>query len=346
MERVFVEFAGFCNDITRMLDQLTGAFHKENKGFYCFLIRDLDGCFDVRESSVEGDFLIVSGSGGFSEFVGKSVCDVLSDERCVEMKLAVAKKMNLYYEDYVFVYFKSKKGMESVLYIDMKLDLMHIYTFEVLMECFGFFISNWELKKEMEFSQSEFLCMLGEAAEMRSLETGNHVRRVAEYSMVLARGYGLSADEVKMIYSAAPMHDLGKLGVGDAVLNKPGKLSPEEFERMKEHCIIGYEMLDRLQQPVMKVAADIALTHHERVDGSGYPLGFKGEEIPLLSRIVAVADVFDALGTERVYKTAWSDHDIMEFFKMEKDKGFDGKVVDVLFSVFDEICSVRERYRD
>ena len=172
----------------------------------------------------------------------------------------------------------------------------------------------------------------------------SHVRRVAEYSKILARQCGLQRGQVNLIYLAAPMHDIGKLGIADVILNKPGKLLNEEFDLMKEHCRIGYEMLNSLERPLMKVAAIIALEHHEKFDGSGYPNGLKGVDIHLFARIVAIADVFDALGTERCYKKAWDYGDILKFMVREKRRHFDPDLVDLFLENLDEVVEVREKY--
>lgn len=203
-----------------------------------------------------------------------------------------------------------------------------------------------ELTEEIETTQREIIYTLGEIAEARSKETGNHVKRVAEYSKILAIKYGLSEKEAELLKLASPMHDIGKVAIPDSILNKPGKLTYEEFEIMKKHTVIGYEMLKHSNREILQHAAEIALTHHERWDGTGYPYGLKGEEIPISGRITAVADVFDALGSDRVYKKAWDLDEIIEYFKEQRGKQFDPILVDIFLENLDDILSIRNKYVD
>lgn len=206
------------------------------------------------------------------------------------------------------------------------------------------FAQNENLTSELETTQKEILITLGEITETRSKETSNHVRRVAEYSRLLALKYGLSIEEAELIKIASPLHDVGKIGIPDSILNKPGKLTEEEFEIIKTHTNIGYQMLKHSSRRVMEAGALIALTHHEKFDGSGYPKGLKGEEIPLYGRITAIADVFDALSTDRIYKKAWEMEKIIKYFKEEKGKHFDPILVDLLLENFSEFVTIKESF--
>lgn len=168
------------------------------------------------------------------------------------------------------------------------------------------------LNRDIVTTQREVIATMGSIGETRSKETGDHVKRVAEYSKLLALKSGLSLTESEEIKMASPMHDIGKVGIPDNILNKPGKLDFDEFEIMKTHATLGYEMLKGSNQPLLQTAAIVAISHHEKWDGSGYPAQLKGEEIPIYGRITAIADVFDALGHDRVYKKAWPLEDILE----------------------------------
>lgn len=200
-----------------------------------------------------------------------------------------------------------------------------------------------ELNQEIIDTQHEFLLTLGEVAENKSEETGKHVVRVAAYSRFLAEKYGLSNDAVDMLEMVAPMHDIGKIAIPDAILHKPGKLDAQEMEKMKEHAIKGYQMFSHSTRPVMKYAAMVALQHHERYDGSGYPQGLRGEEIDIAGRIVAIADVFDSLGSERVYKKAWKIEDIVSYFERERGKHFDPQLVDIVLNNLEEILIIKAK---
>ena len=219
-------------------------------------------------------------------------------------------------------------------------------------ELVEFFIIGTDVTKlinfheEIEASQKEIVYKMGEIGESRSKETGNHVKRVAEYSKLLALLYGLSEEEAEILFSASPMHDIGKVAISDSVLNKPGKLTEDEYELMKAHATIGYEVLKGSQRNILQSAAIIAHEHHEKWDGSGYPRGLKSEDIHIYGRITALADVLDALGNERCYKPAWEFERILALFKEERGKHFDPKLVDLFFDNLDKFLFIRDKFRD
>ncbi|MBF0266704.1 MAG: HD domain-containing protein [Gammaproteobacteria bacterium] len=202
------------------------------------------------------------------------------------------------------------------------------------------------LSKEVEETQREVVFTMGAIGESRSKETGNHVKRVALYSELFALYYGLDAKEAEMLKQASPMHDIGKVAIPDAILNKPARFTPEEFEKMKEHAVLGYDMLKFSQRPLLKMAATVAYEHHEKWNGSGYPRGTSGEDIHIYGRITAIADVFDALGSARVYKPAWEDEKIFTLFREERGKHFDPKLIDIFFEYLDEFLEIRNSLKD
>ena len=202
------------------------------------------------------------------------------------------------------------------------------------------------LNTEIEETQKEVVFRMGSIGESRSKETGMHVKRVAEYSKILAVYLGMSEKESELLKLASPMHDIGKVAIPDAILNKPGKYTPEEFEIMKTHAQIGYEMLNTSKRKILRVAAIVAHEHQEKYDGTGYPQGLKGEKIHIYGRITALADVFDALGSDRVYKKAWDDEKIFKFFNKERGKHFDPQLVDIFFNHLDEFLVVRDMFKD
>ncbi len=202
------------------------------------------------------------------------------------------------------------------------------------------------LYEELEETQREIIYKLGEIGETRSSETGNHVKRVAEYSKLFAQKINLNNDDINRLFMASPMHDIGKIGIPDAILNKAGKLTQEEWEIMKTHTQIGYEILKNSKRETLKTAGIVSYTHHEKWDGTGYPLGLKEKEIHIFGRITAIADVFDALSSERVYKKAWSLEKIYEYFNDEKGKYFDPELIDVFFNNLDEFLAIRDKYKD
>jgi len=202
------------------------------------------------------------------------------------------------------------------------------------------------LLNEIEETQKEIILSMGEIGEMRSRETGHHVRRVAEYSHILALGYGLPPDQAEMLRIASPMHDIGKVAIPDAILNKPGRLTPEEFSVMQTHTEIGYRMLKKSPRPLMQTAAIVAHQHHEKWDGSGYPQGLAGESIHIFGRITAIADVFDALGSERTYKKAWPLDKIIALLREERGRHFDPALVDVFLDRLPELLEIRRAYTE
>lgn len=198
------------------------------------------------------------------------------------------------------------------------------------------------LNQEIINTQSELIFTLGEICETRSHETGLHVKRVAEYSFLLAELCGCK--DAELIRQASPMHDIGKVAIPDYILNKPGKLTADEWEIMKTHSRLGYDMLSVSQRPLLQMAATIAHEHHEKWDGSGYPRGLKGSDIHIAGRISAVADVFDALGSERCYKQGWVLDKILAHFEQEKAKHFDPLLVELLFKHLDQFIAIRDKY--
>lgn len=201
------------------------------------------------------------------------------------------------------------------------------------------------LNMELEATQREIIHILGEVSEYRSQETGDHIQRVAEISSMLAKFLGLPENEVERIRLAAPMHDLGKVGIPDAILNKPGRFTDDEYTIMKTHSEIGYNMLHNSKRQLLRFAAEIARSHHERWDGRGYPKGISGEEIPLAGRICSVADVLDALSSPRCYKQPWPEEKVKEEFLKQRGAQFQPELVDVLMEHWDEIyCLYRRNF--
>lgn len=202
------------------------------------------------------------------------------------------------------------------------------------------------LQKEIEDTQKEVVYTMGAIGESRSKETGNHVKRVAEYSKVLAKLYGMDEDKAEMLRQASPMHDIGKVAIPDAILNKPGKLDAQEWNIMQTHSKLGYNMLKHSERELLQAAATVAYEHHEKWDGSGYPRGLKAKEIHIYGRITSIADVFDALGSDRCYKKAWELDKILQLFRDERGKHFDPELVDLFFDNLDKFLEIRDLYKD
>lgn len=200
--------------------------------------------------------------------------------------------------------------------------------------------------KRLEQSQKDAIGMLSEAGHYNDTDTGMHIWRMAAFAATLAELSGMLPHEVELVRLAAPMHDTGKIGIPDHILKKPGKLDLDEWEIMKNHSEIGYQILSKSQSEVFRAAADIAKHHHEKWDGSGYPDQLSGENIPLFARIVAIADVFDALTSERPYKKAWSTKEAFDYIKNQSGSHFDPVLAETFCFHQEMIINVKNQYRD
>jgi len=187
---------------------------------------------------------------------------------------------------------------------------------------------------------------LGRAGEYKDNETGMHVVRMSNYSRLMAEALDYNDAWSDLVFNAAPMHDIGKIGIPDHILLKPGKLDGEEWEEMKRHAQYGAEIIGDEDNELLRTAAEVAITHHEKWDGSGYPNGLKGDSIPLAGRIVAIADVFDALTSERPYKKAWTVEDAMDLIRTEAGRHFDPQLVPKFESLLPEVLKIKARYFD
>ena len=201
-------------------------------------------------------------------------------------------------------------------------------------------------QREMRFLQEETIQRLSLAAEFRDDETPRHIQRMSHYCVLIAERIGLDADRCEQIRIASALHDVGKIGVPDHILLKPGPLDQDERAIMQRHCEIGHRILGGSNAPVLNLACTIALTHHERLDGGGYPRGLAGEEIPLEGRIAAIADVFDALTTDKVYRPAVSMSKAIQIMKEERGKHFDPTLLDVFLAEKSRILGIKERFAD
>lgn len=200
--------------------------------------------------------------------------------------------------------------------------------------------------RELEDTRLQIIRNLGRAAEFKDNETGMHVIRMSHFSRLLAKAAGANPDWVELIYAAAPMHDVGKIGIPDHILLKTGKLTGDEWDIMKKHPIIGAEIIGEHNSPLLKMAREIALYHHEKWDGSGYPQQLRGTAIPLSARIVAIADVFDALTTARPYKEAWTVDRAFDYLRSESGKHFDPELIETFLGHRDDILSIQQAYAE
>lgn len=227
-----------------------------------------------------------------------------------------------------------------------QIELVGVSKEKILLAYFRDVSEVFELNDAIEETQREVIYAMGEIGESRSKETGNHVKRVALYSELLAKLYGLNTKESDLLKMASPMHDIGKVGIADAILNAPRKLTDSEFKIMKTHASLGYDMLKKSNKPILQAAAIVANEHHEKYDGTGYPNSKIAKNIHIYGRITAVADVFDALGSNRVYKKAWELERILELFKEESGKHFDPDLVELFLNNLNQFLVIRDAFRD
>ncbi|MCD9025004.1 DUF3369 domain-containing protein [Cohnella sp. NL03-T5] len=305
-------------------------------------------CNSYAVSKGQEEIYILAATGDYSPDEHDNIQDVVPAHVLRSIENTFRDKKGDFFDDYFTCYFQSKTGSENVIYFEgsTKLNEWNRYLIEIYCSNVSVAFENIYLNEEVENTQKEIIFTLGEIAETRSKETGNHVKRVAEYSKLLALKYGISEEEAELVRLASSMHDVGKVAVPDAILNKPGKLTPEEFETIKNHTNHGYAMLNHSNRDIIKTAAIIAYQHHEKYNGQGYPNGLSGEDIHIYGRIAALADVFDALGSERVYKKAWPLEEILEYFRQESGQHFDPQLVTIFFDNLPGILKIRDQYAD
>ncbi|MCW8863800.1 MAG: DUF3369 domain-containing protein [Colwellia sp.] len=286
---------------------------------------------------------------------GKYVCESDSLENSdisAEVKAKIQQvfiSKSHYSDDTCFVgYYQAAVNAASVLYIEFEDDNEHFKASlaELFATNVALILEGLTKQKEIEKTQKELLFIVGEAVEARSKETGSHVKRVALICVLIAQKLGMDESFIEALRLAAPLHDLGKIAVPEHILHKPGKLVGDEWNIMQTHAQVGGEILEKSTVSVSKLAARLAHFHHENWDGSGYPEGLTGKEIPIEARIMAIADVFDALGSKRCYKEAWPDDKIKSYLIEQKNKKFEAKLVDIIIDDYTSFTDIRVKYPD
>jgi len=324
-----------------VLEQLTSLMQLGSSAAYM----QLNG---IAVQATGEELSVVVGTGEFKKLEGKDAREGLSEEALRDISYAISTKKNQYIDDRFAGFFSTSFGYDSVLYITGVRPLNEIdrNLVEVFLRNIGIAHENMDLHKEIEETQREIVYLLGEAVETRSKETGNHVKRVAEISKLIAVELGMSDEESEILRLASPLHDIGKIGIPDAILNKEGPLVGDEWETMKTHAVLGRDMLKTSRKRILQVGAIIAGEHHEKWDGTGYPIGKQGKEIHIYGRITAIADVFDALGNERCYKAAWAPEKVEEYIRGQSGKQFDPEIVDIFLEKMGKIREICDAYQD
>ena len=315
----------------------------------------LDVAFSLEEAAAathdRKEMTLVAGTGRFEGSVGRSAWGVFPDKvasAIEEHRERGRGEYGFWVEGSYIGMVVGNSGRASILYLvgegrpkQIDTQLIQIFVRNVLIA-----VENLYLRNALVDTQREVVFRLTEAVETRSNETGNHVKRVAEVSGLLGHAMGMNPHDTEILRYASPLHDIGKVGIPDAILNKPGRHTAEETDIMRTHAMLGYEILRGSDREMLRVAADIARDHHEKWDGSGYPRGLKAEEISLVGRITALADVFDALLSERCYKKAWAEEDVLALIKQERGKHFQPELVDALLAQLPAVREIYALYRD
>jgi len=305
-------------------------------------------CTTFSEQGLHGQRRILAATGSMADVIAEDDSEGLPESVQRLFDKALQEARSLYSDEGYVFYTETESGFQSLLYVDTNGKLTDAQQELLDIYCFNVALTYASLLKGEEIldTQRELVYLLGDAVEMRSKETGAHVKRVSLVCYRLAQLFGLPEEECLIIKRAAPLHDFGKVAIPDRILHKPGKLDVEEWETMKTHAAVGHDILRKSTKPILKVAATICMTHHERWNGKGYPLGLKGADIPIAGRLAALADVFDALGSKRCYKAPWSKERIREELLAEKGEHFDPRLVDLLLDNFEDFWAIRSRFPD
>lgn len=293
--------------------------------------------------------VVFAGQGDFEKSEGKRIEDVLSGEQLAACNEALKKQTIVYKDNYLFAFCSSRCNHNSMLYVSgipKQLNNVHKNLIEIFAQNVQVAYENVQLQSEIEDTQREIVYRLSEAVEQRSEETGNHVKRVSLISYELACDYGLTEAEAETLKHAAPLHDVGKIGISDTILHKPASLDDQEWQVMQSHALKGHEILKDSRRSIIQAGALLARDHHEKWDGSGYPEGKSGEQIHIFGRIVALADVYDALRHERCYKAAWSLDKVVEEITMQRGRHFEPKLVDIFLANIDKYEHILTVYPD
>jgi len=323
-----------------VLGQLTTLMSMERGALYCKVIKP--------SASTPDHFVVAAATGEYAQFVHANADETLPPQIADSLRHAYANKRHQITKDHYVLHFTDSHRTESLLYVGEAWNLspLDMKLVEVFCTNVSIAFENLHLQRELFEGQVEMVTLLAGLAETRSRETLAHVKRVGMVADLLGELWGLDPQSREMLRYAAPLHDIGKIGIPDAILNKPGAHTPAETEVMRTHASLGAGWLSGSRLPLLQLAAIVAEDHHENWDGSGYPRGLKGEEISIGGRITALADVFDALGSKRCYKEAWTPESIREFIAAQSGIKFDPRLVQILFDHWDRAFDIRRQMPD
>jgi response regulator RpfG family c-di-GMP phosphodiesterase len=325
-----------------VLEQLNGLLSVNGDGICINQSETYTAC------STDGRLKILAATEAYSDTCQDSNLAALPPKVQAAFTQALTEKTHHLGDNEMTSYYRSKAGSETLVYMSFskKIDPEAIELLEIFTANVAVTYESLLLRQEVEETQQSTIYILGEAVEQRSKETGAHVKRVGEISALLGKHYGLPERDINDLRQAAPLHDVGKVGIPDAILNKQGRLTPQEWEIMQRHAYLGYELLRTSDKRILQLAAVIAHQHHEKWDGSGYPQGLAAEDIHIAGRISALADVVDALMSKRCYKEAWSLDAALDYVHDQRGRHFEPKLVDILFEQLVELKDIYRRFPD
>ncbi|MBV8124312.1 MAG: DUF3369 domain-containing protein [Paucibacter sp.] len=299
-------------------------------------------------SNIEGRLKVLAATAEYSRLLVDDEIDRLPAEVLQALNRTLLEKKGFYDDKHYVGYYRSSSGNECLLYMVFTepVDAQAHELLEIFCANVAITYESLLLREEIQDTHRSTVYIVGEAIERGTDETGAHVQRVGELAALLARCADLHPSEIEFIRQAAPLHDVGKIGVPDHILSKPARLNPEEWTIVNQHARIGFDLLNKSDKHILRLAATIAHEHHEHWDGSGYPQGLAGERIHIAARIVAVADVLDALVSKRFYREAWAFDDAIAHIASQSGQQFDPQMVRLLLDHLDEVRAIFERSPD
>lgn len=326
-----------------VLTQLSALLNLDHGSLY-FSRPQRRGASGLAASREHKTFQILASSGDFTASRGTELSRAVPPHVLDKLMDAASHHQTVVGEREFVGYFRSSTGVEHLVYMEAihPFEEIDVRLLRVFSANLGIAFDNICLNRELTETQTEIIQTLSDVVETRSVSTSRHTWRVGKGAVLLGRKAGLNETQLELLQMAAPMHDLGKVGIPDAVLNKPGRLTPEEFECIKAHTTIGWNILRHSKRQMLRTAAMVCLQHHEHWNGAGYPHGLSGTDIDILGRIVGLIDVFDAISHDRPYKQAWPAERVRSYIEEQRGLQFDPVLVDMFLESFDEFMAVCE----
>jgi putative nucleotidyltransferase with HDIG domain len=325
--------------LTSILNHLSG-FYYETEGI--MYIREEteeykhNGFVTMEQSNTP---IVVAATGNYVRYIGRNIKEIDELSSIYQWMLTAEDENSqiTFVGKGFIIRNNSNEAPNNYIFIEGDKELYNFDLIKLFLSNYSVALDNYLLNNMIFNAQKEIIVTLGGIAEKHFDETGEHVDRVSEMMYNFARILGYPSAECEKVKLASILHDIGKIGLPDSILKKPGKLTEEEFNIIKEHTKMGYEMLSKSNLEILHMASEIALCHHEKYDGTGYPRGLKGEEIPEISRMLAIIDVYDAMCHKRVYKEASSHKEALEYIESHKDQHFDRRLADIFFDNYEDI---------